>query len=139
LSEENFACHLPLPLPVLTQNLELENWNFSSQSLLDQFKNKIIIFSVFIIWLHFSLAILYFKENGELRILKWFYRVQELRFSSEKCGQIYPTMKFFEQNFKSCREIEQNHYFSQFCCCCTRALLAYQVFLKGSYNTRQKL
>jgi hypothetical protein len=33
-----------------------------------------------------------------------FYRVQQVRFSSEKCCQIYPRMKF----------LEQNHYFVQF-------------------------
>jgi hypothetical protein len=30
--------------------------------------------------------------------LKWFYRIQQVQFSSEKCCQIYPWMKFIEQN-----------------------------------------
>jgi hypothetical protein len=32
---------------------------------------------------------------------KCFYRVQKLDFSEEKCCQIYPSIKFLEQNFES--------------------------------------
>jgi hypothetical protein len=32
---------------------------------------------------------------------KWFYRVQEVSFSEDKCCQIYPRMKFLELNFES--------------------------------------
>jgi hypothetical protein len=65
-----------------------------------------------LIWvnlLHFILRVL--ERSFEFLLLrpqgpvfvawKWFERVKMVGFSNEKCCQIYPRMKFLEQNIES--------------------------------------
>jgi hypothetical protein len=82
---------------------KLESWNFGSRSLLGQLDA-----------LHTQNFEIQVPKGSRLREVfqillfklvfvawKWLHRVQKVGFSEEKCCQIYPRIKFLEQNFES--------------------------------------
>jgi hypothetical protein len=79
---------------------DLESWNFGFRILLGQL--DVLHTQNFEVQVPKGTPLvkvfLRFCQGTVFMTWKWFHRVQQVRFSQEKCCQIYPRMEFLEQN-----------------------------------------